>query len=67
MFYTIKLTDKDVIDLLMALGDASAHNSHYIAISDRILVQLGGENYSYGRPRADVVQELRKDGIEICE
>lgn len=71
---TIKLLDSDVNNLLFALGLAigtvtkagmKVSESSTAKLTDRILVQLDPDNYTYGKPREEVVKDLQNDGIEL--
>ena len=68
---TIKLSDADANLLLMALGMAvgSTRAEHaapeLLLLSDKILVQVSDEAYTYSQPRERVLLLLKQDGIEL--
>lgn len=41
--------------------------SSIVGLTDRILVQLDPNNYTYGKPRQEVVEDLKNDGIELSD
>jgi hypothetical protein len=68
---TIQLTPEDVASLCMALGYANGASTKkagavsFGKLTDRILVQLGVDNYTYWKPRSEVVADLQADGITV--
>lgn len=74
MIKTIRLTSADANLLCNALGYATGAASRegdntlrntYIDLSDKVLVQLDGEAYTYGGNREKVVLALKEQGIEV--
>lgn len=69
---TINLTETDVTNLLFTLGVAMSASKKLemdksytcVHIADRVLMQLNPEkNETYGKPREEVLADLRRDGL----